>query len=233
MCVCIAIYVINGITDIHGDRRNRSSRPIASGALDTQTATQVIVWLALVGLFLAALVSIHLVIVFVLMFVVGCMYSCGAHPLKKNVAGVMAGGTALGVLTYFAGWLSTCGGTPGPDAIVLGVGMSLWMGLVGTSTKELKDVPGDRLSGRRTLPILLGTRCAKLVVATVALTYGCLFLQAVRSVAPGMILPAWCVLVGAVGVAVAACRSRGPRAGRNAYDVYMITQYAVTLWVLV
>jgi 4-hydroxybenzoate polyprenyltransferase len=232
ICVCVAIYVLNGISDISGDRHNHSTRPIASGRLGIEATWHTIGWLMVIGATLAMLVSVGMVTVFLLMFGVGWAYSFGTRPLKCGLPGLTVSGTALGVLTYLAGWLSTRGGTPGVDFIVLGIGMSLWMGVVGSATKDLKDVPGDRSAGRRTLPILLGTRPAKLVAGAASITYGVLFLLVVRSVAPGMTLPAWCVLVGGIGVAVAAWCSTRTAGGREAYHAYMVTQYAANLTAL-
>jgi 4-hydroxybenzoate polyprenyltransferase len=233
MCLCVAVYVINGVADVHGDRHNRSSRPIASGALDAQSATQAVVWLVLSGLVLAALVSAQLVIAFMLSFVIGWMYSCGTRPLKNSVPGMVLSGTAGGMLTYFAGWVSAGGGAPRVDVVVLVVGLSLWMGLVGTATKDLRDVAGDRLAGRRTLPVLLDAGRAKAVAGVVAIGYGCLLMLTARLAAPGILVPVGCVLIGAVGVAAAVACSADLRAGRNAYGAYMCTQYAATLAALV
>jgi 4-hydroxybenzoate polyprenyltransferase len=229
LCVCVAIYAVNGVADVQGDRHNRSSRPIASGELDAQTATQAILWLALAGLVMAALVSAQLVVVFVLMFGIGWLYSCGPRPFKNSLAGLVFSGTALGLLSVLAGWLASGGGPLGVDVVVLGAGLALWMGLVGTATKDLKDVPGDRLAGRRTLPVLLGIDRAKAVAGVVALAHGCVFVLAARSLAPGMVPAAGCALLGAVGVAAVVVCSAGPRSGRRAYGAYMITQYVAAL----
>jgi 4-hydroxybenzoate polyprenyltransferase len=233
LCLCVAIYVVNGIADVQGDRHNRSARPIASGALDVQAATQAVLVLVLCGLFLAALVSAQMIIVFALMFGVGWMYSCGTRPLKNSLVGLVTSGTALGMLSHLAGWVAAGGGALGVDVVVLGAGLALWMGLVGTATKDLKDVAGDRLTGRRTLPVLLGAERAKVIAGVVAVSHGCLLLVTAWSLAPGMLLSAGCMLVGACGVAVLVSCSSERRAGRNAYGMYMVTQYVATLAVLV
>lgn len=232
-CVCIAIYVLNGISDLTGDRVNRSSRPIASGALDVKVAWQTVACLVLFGLMAAATVSIRLAIAFVVMFALGWAYSFGSRPLKNSVAGLVFSGSSLGMLTYLAGWLAAGGGTFAADEIVVGIGLSLWMGLVGTATKDLKDVPGDRLAGRRTLPILLGARRARIVAGLIAVGYGLVFLLVVRAIAADVTPLAGSVLVGACGVAIIAWRSTRPAASRNAYHAYLITQCAANLSALV
>src|SRR5690606_17643738 len=84
-----------------------------------------------------------------------------------------------GLFTYLAGWATVShavGGTatlPSIEMCLFALALSLWMGVAGT-TKDLGDVVGDRATGRRTLPVLLGDARARLTTsaATVALAAG-------------------------------------------------------------
>lgn len=235
VCVCVAIYALNGVSDVNGDRRNGSLRPIAAGALPIRTAWRLIMWMIMLGLAAAALVSTKLVVTFVLMLGVGWAYSFGSRPLKNSLAGLVITGTSLGGLTYLAGWLAARGELLSVELVVFGIGMSLWMGLVGTATKDLKDVSGDRLAGRRTLPILLGPHRAMLIAGGVSVAFGVIFHVVVHSTAPALALPALCVLTGGLMLATVPWQTRqaATDSGTRAYHIYMITQFAGNLISLV
>jgi 4-hydroxybenzoate polyprenyltransferase len=226
-CVCVVIYALNGVSDVHGDRLNGSTRPIATGALPIRTAWQLIVWLTVLGLGAAALVSKALVLTYMLMFVIGWAYSFPSRPLKNSLPGLVVTGTSLGALSYLAGWLTVHGGPPHAELVVFAVAMSLWMGLIGSATKDLKDVPGDRATGRRTLPILAGPRRAMGIAAALAIAFGAAFPVVVATTVPAIIVPALFVLAGALVLVVTLLRARRGTAdnGRRPYRIYMITQY--------
>jgi len=227
-CVCVVIYALNGVPDVRGDRLNGSTRPIATGALPIRTAWQLIVWLTMLGLGSAALVSKAMVLAYMLMFVIGWAYSFPGRPLKNSVPGLVFTGTSLGALTYLAGWLTAHGGTPPVELVVFAVGMSLWMGLIGSATKDLKDVPGDLATGRRTLPIIVGARRAMGIAAILSLIFGVAFSVVVAVTAPALIVPSLSVLAGTLVLTATllVARRRTVDDGRGPYRIYMITQYA-------
>ncbi|MCE7002297.1 UbiA family prenyltransferase [Kibdelosporangium philippinense] len=229
--VVAAIYLINGIADIEGDQRNGSKRPIATGALSVEAAWRAVGWLVLFGLSAAALVSYEMVALSLVMLAVGWAYSCGPWPLKNTVAGVLIGGSVLGFLTYLAGFVATPGGVLSVDFLVLAGGLSLWMGVVGGFTKDLKDVPGDRAAGRRTLPVRLGVRRAAVVAAVVAVVFALLYAGLVSSVAVALVPHSIGLFLGAL--AVAAIAGQPPGEGRTVpkwpYRAFMITQYFANL----
>ncbi|WP_181043895.1 UbiA family prenyltransferase [Actinokineospora auranticolor] len=237
--VCVAIYALNGISDVDGDRRNGSRRPIATGALPVPAAWRAVACLSVVGVAAAALVSAALVLLTVLMLMLGWAYSFGPRPLKNSVPGLVFSGTALGALTYLAGAVAVRGPVPGVDMVVFALGLSLWMGVVGTATKDLKDVRGDRLAVRRTLPILLGPERATTLARVLAVGYGAAFLLVSTAFAPGVALPALCVLAGGIMLAAAPWvlqrtrKSPRPDCGKDVYRVYMVTQYVANLALLV
>nr|BFE70725.1 hypothetical protein GCM10020092_040260 [Actinoplanes digitatis] len=82
--------------------------------------------------------------------------------------------------------------------------MALWMA-VGGVTKDLSDVRGDRLAGRRTLPILLGERRARRVMALVAGAVAGGFVVLAADSPPTVRLASWLVLLGAVVLAWVVC----------------------------
>ncbi|WP_173094278.1 UbiA family prenyltransferase [Actinomadura verrucosospora] len=225
VAVCVAVYALNGVSDVDADRRNHPSRPIARGDLSAGQVRRAAGWLIAVGLAAAAVAGPALIPVFAAMLAVGVAYSFGPWPLKNTVPGLVFSGTALGALSYLAGWLGGGGGAPTAEAVVCCGGLALWMGLAGTLTKDLADVSGDRLTGRRTLPILVGEERARRIAAAGAVAYAALFVALAAWLAPGHLLTALAVMAGALGVA-GQCLATPGQIGRNAYRTFMIAQYA-------
>ncbi|WP_410608375.1 UbiA family prenyltransferase [Amycolatopsis sp. lyj-109] len=222
-----AIYLANGVADVVEDRANGTARPIARGDLPRRPATRIVWGLAAAGLALAAVVSPVQVLLTAAMLGVGWAYSMGPWPLKANLAGFVAAVTALGMLTYLAGWSAAGGGPLSAPMFLFGLMMSLWMGL-GGSTKDLADAKGDRLAGRRTLPVLLGGRRARVVMAIAASSVGWAFIILCAIKAIGVLPAAAVVLAGSVALSVTVLTplSRGARsAERRPYRVFMVTQY--------
>lgn len=251
LCVTWHIYLLNGICDQTEDRHNGSGRPLASGTLPVRAARAVATGLAVVAVGLGAALGWVLAVLVLAMLGLGWAYSAGPRPQKANVPGFIVVVTAGGLLTYLAGWLCAggaralgapawlaagpaTGAAPVPDPaltplVVLAAAMSLWMSL-GGMTKDLSDIAGDRAAGRRTLPVLLGDRRARTLMAVLALGVGG-GLCAVAALAVPVLLPAGAVLL-AGGAAVASClasrASRGRRGRlRIPYRAFMTAQYAV------
>jgi 4-hydroxybenzoate polyprenyltransferase len=232
-CITTSIYVLNGVSDVTGDRANGSTRPIASGRLPIDTALWAAVGLAVAGVALMAVVPGPAALLAVLMLVLGWLYSMARNPLKRTMPGFLAVVVGGGLLTYLAGW-SAVGGRPGIHSLLFGTAMSLWMGL-GGSTKDLSDTEGDRVEGRRTWPVILGERKARLAMAGSALAVGCGFLGTALDAAPSLVGPAAVLLGGALVLATDLVTGRGSGSRhirRRPYRLFMVTQYAVHLTLL-
>ncbi|ASW54861.1 UbiA family prenyltransferase [Plantactinospora sp. KBS50] len=171
LCTTWYVYLLNGLSDRVEDSGNGSTRPLAGGELAEAAARTMLAWLAAAALLLAILVGPLLVVLVLAMLALGTLYSAGPRPQKAHTGGAMAVIAAGGVVTYLAGWYAGGGGGPTPTLLVVGGAMSAWMALVGM-TKDLPDVAGDRAAGRRTLPVVLGARRARLVLAVLTLAVG-------------------------------------------------------------
>jgi 4-hydroxybenzoate polyprenyltransferase len=227
LCATWHVYLLNGLSDRTEDRRNGSARPLASGRLDDRDVRTTLSVLAVTALVLGALAGWRVALLAGLMMALGAAYSTGPYPLKRCVPGAIAVITAGGLATYLAGWCAAGGGTPGPSLLVVGGAMSLWMGLAGM-TKDLSDVSGDRIAGRRTLPIILGARRARLLIAT--WTVGLAGVALVTADRTGMpVLFPVVLAIGANAVAAALLAARRPR---KPYGCFMVTQYGAHLAVV-
>ena len=232
LAVTTTVYLVNGISDVPEDSVNGSSRPIASGALPLRMAAKVAGMTAATAVVGAALVGNGWTVLFTLaMLGLGWAYSMGHKPLKMHMTGFLGAVVAGGMLTYLAGWSSVGGAEIHLDLILFGAAMSLWMGL-GGATKDLPDLEGDRLAGRRSWPVVLGDRRARLAMAIAAVATGAGFAITSLTVAPVLLLPGLTLLLGSVLLAMTVL-SDGSRGGRDArrrpYTVFMATQYTVHL----
>ncbi|WP_085368906.1 UbiA family prenyltransferase [Leifsonia sp. NCR5] len=221
------VYLVNGISDIAGDRANGSHRPLASGALTTNAAGSWCVVLAVASLAIAVHVTLVFVLLVVLMLTLGLAYSLGAHAAKKWAVPALAVAASGGLLTYLAGAEAFHGTIPSAVP-VFAVVMALWIAVVGHA-KDFGDAVGDRIAGRRTLPIVLGERAARLAVATGSAAIGGLGVLA-AALNPALLSLA---ALGPCAVAVSglsiAGRGQDRRAQRRPYRAFMVSQYTVNL----
>ncbi|NBE83277.1 UbiA family prenyltransferase [Micromonospora rubida] len=228
-----SVYLVNGVADVTEDRANGSRRPIARGLLDPGAALRTAYALATAGLLLAATVAPTLVLLGAGQLALGWWYSMGRAPLKRRVSGTTASVVLAGLLTYLAG-ASSAEARPVPHLWVFPVAMALWMA-VGALAKDLSDVPGDRLAGRRTLPIARGETWARRSVAAVALTVAIAFLISAQDAWAPVRIASWLTVAGAVVLTWLACGSGsqgGPARRRRPYRVFMTTQYLTHLALL-
>ena len=142
---------LNDVHDVAADRINRPAgqRPLAAGRLGLGAAATTVVAGALLGLAAAGLVGGGLVGAATAAFVVMAVYSTvlKPHGWPGNVAVAAVAGLPLAY-----GALAV--GRPAAGAVPWLV--AGWLHLVREVVKDVDDVPGDRVIGRRTLPMRIG-----------------------------------------------------------------------------
>lgn len=157
---------INDLWDIAADRVNRgpTERPLVAGRVSRGTAELCVVGGALVGLTAAALVSGTALLVGLVALAIMIGYSpvLKRHGLVGNVAVALVAGLPLAYGALAVG---------GPVQGVVPWALAAWIHLVREIVKDIEDDTGDRLLGRRTLPIAIGVRRAALVAAALALAF--------------------------------------------------------------
>ncbi|MEO3786727.1 UbiA family prenyltransferase [Actinocorallia sp. B10E7] len=233
-CAMVGIYVFNGIADVSEDRRNHKDRPIASGALPPAAALRWCAGLAAVALAGGAFLDGTFLALVVVVLVLGYLYSAPGVALKRTSAGAAATALAGGAATVAAGYQLGDGAHGLLEPAVVILALSAWMGGVGALTKDYSDIAGDAEAGRRTLAVVFGRRRAGLVGAASALLVAGSFLAA--SLAwelTATTFPAFLMLGGAAILAALAPGGGSAVTDRLPYRVFMWTQYAVTISLLV
>jgi 4-hydroxybenzoate polyprenyltransferase len=225
----LAIYLYNGTCDLLEDQFNGSRRPIASGALPVDLALPAAAGAGVLGLALAMLVPGMLPLA-VGLVLLGLAYSGGPVPLKRWPAACAIVVIGAGVLSYAAGDMAV-NGSLNPRLAVFAVAMSAWMA-VGGLAKDLSDVEGDRLAGRRTCPVVLGEGPARLITSVAALVVTSAFLVAARVFCPVLLVVSEMMLLGAGVLSIIALSrfSVGARGHqRRPYRAFAFSQFAAHL----
>lgn len=234
-CATSSVYIINGVMDFKEDRANGSTRPVASGKLSAVRAIAVATGLAVLA-FAGSLAHGGLMVWSVAAaLAVGWAYSGPPFYLKRWPAGLAAVAILGGLLTYQAGYAAYGDNGEVVSLVVFAAVMSLWMGLVG-QTKDLSDVKGDKLAGRKSTPVAWGGAVARSVASAAALSIGTGCMLAAMVLAPDLLAPAIVLMCGAVVVAALALSSwskGGRSARRRPYRAFMLTQYCAHLAVFV
>ena len=222
-----AVYLYNGVADHPEDVANGSRRPIAAGTLPLHVARRVILVLGFAALLLATAAGPGTGVVMFIYLMFGYAYSGPPFPLKRRSYAASLGGAALGLLSYLAGAVAAGRGI-GVPLLVFALAMTAWMGGVGGIAKDLSDVAGDRLAGRRTWPVVLGLERAGRLMLLVAFAVAAGFAAAAAVADPELLLPAAAVAGGAAALLVVSARV--PRDAdrelrRRPYRVFMRVQY--------
>lgn len=155
----------NDIRDVAADRVNRpGTRPLAAGQVARGVADLIVFDGALIGLAFAGLVGGTQVLAALAALAVMLVYSplLKPRPLLGNVAVAVVAGSPpfYGALAVVA-----------PAAGIVPWVLAAVLHLVREVVKDVEDEPGDRIIGRRTLPIALGRRPAMVLAAGVGLLF--------------------------------------------------------------
>jgi 4-hydroxybenzoate polyprenyltransferase len=243
-CTVVCAYLCNGVMDIKEDRINGSSRPIARGQLSVGSARKMVAVAAILALLGGIGAGAMVAGLAIVSMILGYLYSGPPCHFKRSMACTFLMGNLIGLLSYGAGFFAAGGQRLSGVGLVCAVAFSLWTGLIGSATKDLSDVPGDAMAGRRTAAVRFGEGPVRRAAALLALALATAFLAVAAAVAPRAELPATAMLGGAVLVTMVCLGRSRParrpgrllptpeRPRREPYRAFMLTQYAAHLCML-
>ncbi len=168
--VCGNSQAINDWFDRHVDAINEPGRPIPSGRIPGRWGLGIAIFGTGLSLVVGGLIGPWVLAATVLGLVLAWIYS--APPIRAKANGWWGPGVCAAAyegLTWFTGAAVMVGGLP--DARVLAVLALYAAGAHGIMVlNDFKAVTGDRMSGVRSLPVLLGERRAALVACVTMAT---------------------------------------------------------------
>lgn len=229
----MAIYVVNGCSDVIEDRINGSRRPVARGLLPVRHALITAGALATTAVVGTCLLSPTLALLCVALLILGVVYSVPPIAAKRWTPAAVVVIALAGFCTYLGGGVTA--GRPGP-AVPVAILLTTWMAVIGGLVKDLSDAPGDTAAGRHTVVGRRGERSARRVAAVAAAGIGASATLAAALGPRTLLPPAVVIAVGSVVVSLLALSgdagsSRSAR--RRPYRGFMVVQYLAHAAVLV
>ena len=152
--IIIGMYVFNDIVDLQIDIDNKKfHRPLPSGDVNLHNAVMFVVIMNIIGITIASINST--VIPTLVIVAIGVLYSLPGPSLKdRSVLKTLAIASTM----MFA---LLVGATATNDLVPYSVfaGLMLFMMVFVTSPiNDIADIKGDLIAGRKTIPILIGSR---------------------------------------------------------------------------
>lgn len=164
MLIGAAANAFNDVFDLRIDLRNRPDRPLPSGLVSVRVAKGIGVGGSLLGVALAATVSLgHLALA---LGVVGLLMVYNAMVKRVALVGNLLVALVLGLTLVYGGWGM---GPLGP--VLVGAAFAFLTTLSREIIKDVEDVEGDAAAGARTLPVIYGLEVSlRLVLGVIILT---------------------------------------------------------------
>lgn len=165
--VCGTSQVINDWCDRHVDAINEPSRPIPSGRVPGRWPVAIALTGTAISLLLGGALGPWVLLATGVALFFGWAYSAPPLRLKRSGwLGPLACALSYEGLSWFTGTSVMVGGLPAAN--VLAVLLLYSLGAFGIMTlNDFKAVAGDRATGLRSLPVVLGDRPAALIACAV------------------------------------------------------------------
>jgi geranylgeranylglycerol-phosphate geranylgeranyltransferase len=211
LMIALGMYVLNDLVDADIDSVNSKNRPIPSGLVSKKQAWSFII-LTNGAAVAMGIVTFNLVscILLVPMMLIGILYSLPKNIalmnrfLLKNIAIAL-----FYALCGMLGFTSSYGMAlviDNPIVAVHVMTMSAIMIFVGSTINDLGDIKGDKASGRRTIPIVLGgkntVRMLVILLATMPIVSWLLYMPLAEqgSIITKMITPIAVTIVSTLAI---------------------------------
>jgi geranylgeranylglycerol-phosphate geranylgeranyltransferase len=159
--------VINDVFDCEIDRVNRPHRALPAGIISVLAARWAWVLLSLAGIILAALISwLHAAVA---VAATGLLYVYSAKLKRRPLSGNVVVGLTIALALIFGGMVPLIQGVGSVLPVAAGALFAFATTLAREITKDIEDLPGDAQVGARTFPLVVGSRWAGRLAATVVL----------------------------------------------------------------
>lgn len=166
MLSTLAIYFMNDIVDVKIDKINATNRPLASGKVRRSEALVFVTMLAAGSLVIAFLLNGLAVLLVSLYLLLGILYSIPKISLKDRFAIKTTTIAVGGLLTSLIG--SSSLHTLSTGSLIAAVSFMILI-FVTSPINDLADYVGDSKYGKRTIPVVIGTK--KTVILAISLPF--------------------------------------------------------------
>ncbi len=160
LLITTGMFLLNDILDIDLDRANGKKRPLPSGQVTTTQGWIFIIWTNAVAILLAIVTANTMSMILVVpMLTIGIMYSAPKIALDDRFiikTTVIALYYVLCAALGFTSLYGMEGSTISPLIIVHAIIVLGSMRFISSVLNDTGDVDGDKASGRRTIPIVVG-----------------------------------------------------------------------------
>ncbi len=160
-------YAVNDVFDLESDRKTKPSRPIPAGKLSRRGARFTALICLILGL-LSTVIAAPTVKLYFLLLATGLFLYAWRLSRILVVSNVMV--AILCSSVFLLGGLMAANSTDSWYLLGAAIALSFLHHLGREIVKDLQDADGDRLVGRRTLPIVLGVHASKWVAVIVLVT---------------------------------------------------------------
>ncbi len=148
------LYILNQIADRNLDIINQKHLLIAEGIIPLKNAYMEIILLAIITLFLCTKLPFLVVIIMLISFALGILYSFNPFKLKAVAfADILINGIGYGFLNYCLGWLTIRQFSS--DVIIFSLPYVFAVSAIFVNTTVL-DIEGDKKCGYKTTGVVLG-----------------------------------------------------------------------------
>lgn len=165
---------VNDLYDVEADRITNSSRPLVSGIINARESKELNLVFLMLALVAAYLVRYPFLVAILVTIVLSYVYSTPPFRIKRVpflATFILASSSALICLAGFVLFSDNYSFNGFPLKILLAVLVAFTLAF---TVKDLKDLPGDHITGTVTLPFLLGEKNGKIAVGIlVVLAYVC------------------------------------------------------------
>jgi 4-hydroxybenzoate polyprenyltransferase len=149
-------FVLNQLADIKSDQKNEKLFLISNGHLTKESALKEVIILAIISVVMVSFHSLPIASIFILFFLMtGILYNYSPLSMKDRPWGSLLANALMGLMAFAIGWLA---GKQFSSQVFLDSLPYLFFNTALYLFTTLPDIEGDRLTNKKTLAVLYGSK---------------------------------------------------------------------------
>lgn len=152
--IMAAFNTINGIFDVKLDKISKPHRPMPSSKITMKEAWRFYAALAIISTLLAYVANMYVLMIILGVIILSILYSSPIAWLKRHlVLNTIIVTACYSILPLLTGWIVFASPSSMPLELLIVLGL-VSFGMV--VVKDIEDMVADKISGVKTLPLVLG-----------------------------------------------------------------------------